>query len=218
MVKRAALLICIGVVLFGLGQAAFSQSNLPEHQLAAGNWRIRGDRLYQNDARAGLAKVNIRIPQRGIVHYEFNIRLEGGAEDLHGGFGIHIFADSVHPRASWGTDGSYLLWLNYDANPISQEIPEGLSAQVYKSRSHSYMELVASVDLNDYAYIIEEISAAAAVPVRVIVNGSTGRVRIMDPIDRKTYYAFSLGTRGSLRGDWIAIRTNGVAASFGYMD
>ncbi|MFP4564753.1 MAG: hypothetical protein ACLFRY_15745, partial [Spirochaetia bacterium] len=181
-------------------------------------WRIRGNRLYQNDSGAGLAKVNIRVPQRGIVRYEFNVRLEGGAEDLHGGFGLHIFADSVYPRASWGTDKSYLLWLNYDANPVSKDIPRGLSAQVYKSRSHSYMELVSSVDLNDYAYLLEEISSDTVVPVRVIVNGNTGTVRIMDPFDRETYYSFSLGTRGRLEGDWVALRTNGIAASFGYMD
>jgi hypothetical protein len=218
MVKRAALIMCIGVILFIAGPSIFSQSNLPEHQFAAGSWRIRGNRLYQNDARAGLAKVNIRLPQRGTVRYDFNVRLEGGSEDLHGGFGIHIFADSVYPRASWGTGKSYLLWLNYDADPVSKEIPEGLSAQVYKSHSHSFMELVGSADLNDYAYILEDLSPDTIVPVRVIVNGNTGRVRVMDPMDRDTYYSFDLGSRGRLEGDWIAVRTNGIAASFGYRE
>ena len=218
MKKRAALIMCIVTMLFCIGNAAFSQSSLPEHQLAAGSWKILGNRVYQNDSEERLAKVNIRIPQRGIVRYDFTVRLEGGAEDLHGGFGIHIFADSVYPRASWGTDGSYLLWLNYDANPISREIPKGLSAQVYKSHSHSYMELVSSVDLNDYAFLIEEFSPDTIVPVRIIVDGNTGKVRIMDPRDRTNYYSFSLGSRVRLKGDWIALRTNGIAASFGYME
>lgn len=215
MLKRTALIFCIGVILFFAGHTAFSQSNLPEHQFAAGSWRLMGNRLYQNDSGERLAKTNIKVPQSGTVRYDFNVRLEGGAEDLHGGFGIHIFAGSAYPRASWGTDKSYLLWLNYDANPVSKEIPKGLSAQVYKSHSHSYMELVASVDLNDYASLLEEFSPDTVVPVRIIANGDTGNVRIMDPLDRESYYSFSLGSRSRLRGDWVAVRTNGIAASFG---
>ena len=198
MTKRAALLLCIGVLILCAGHTVFSQSNLPEYQTAAGNWRISGNRLYQNDPGERLAKVNIRLPQRGTMRYDFSVRLEGGAEDLHGGFGIHIYADSVHPRASWGTGESYLLWLNYDANPVSEEIPEGLSAQVYRSLSHSYMELVSSIDLNDFAYLLEDLSMKTVLPVRLIVNGTTGRVRVMDPFDKGTYYSFSLGSSGRL--------------------
>ena len=157
----------------------------------------------------------IKMPQRGVMTYSFNVRFEGGMEDLHGGFGIHVFANSVFPRKSWGTGNSYLLWLNYDAYPISKDIPRGLSVQVYKSVSHSRMHLIKSLDLNAYAYLIENAGPDTLLPVTLIVNGNTGIVRIANPLDPASFFVLDLDTDRILRGDWIALRTNGMAASFG---
>ena len=83
---------------------AYAQSNsIPDYQAAAGRWAASGDRLYQNDEGARLAKINIRAPQNGAMVYEFNARYESGAEDGHGGFGLHVFADSAYNSASWGS-------------------------------------------------------------------------------------------------------------------
>lgn len=218
MSKKSTLVLLIGVMLICTGQFVFSQSVLPEHQFAAGKWDLKGNRLYQNDTEHGLAKINIKVPQSGRMRYRFNARFEGGLEDMHGGFGIHIFADSVYPRASWGSGNSYLLWLNFDANPVLDEIPRGLSAQVYRSYSHSYMELMKSVDLNRYGYILDNASMDAFLPIDIIVNGNTGEVRIKNPLSDSTYFTMDLRNTRPLRGSWIALRTNGMAASFGLME
>jgi hypothetical protein len=121
------------LLVFGATAALFAQVNLPEHRFVSGSWSISGQRLYQNDANARLAKVNIRAPQSGPMLYEFAARYESGAEDGHGGFGLHIFGDKALNAASWGSGNSYLLWLNYDEKPIDKRnIPAGLSAQVYR--------------------------------------------------------------------------------------
>lgn len=218
MKKTITLVVLIGMMLLCTGQFVFSQSALPEHQFAAGNWDLRGNRLYQNDTEYGLAKVNIKVPQSGTMRYRFNARFEGGLEDMHGGFGIHIFADSVYPRASWGCGNSYLLWLNFDADPVSGDIPPGLSAQVYHSYSHSYMELMKSVDLNSYGYILDNASMDTVLPVDIIANGNTGEVRIKNPLNDSTYFTMNLKNTKPLKGSWIALRTNGMAASFGMME
>ncbi len=218
MIKKTTLVLLIGVLLLCTGQFVFSQSVLPEHRFAAGSWILRGNRLYQSDSEHGLAKANIKIPQSGSMRYRFNARFEGGMEDMHGGFGIHVFADSAYPGASWGCGNSYLLWLNFDADPVLKEIPRGLSAQVYRSYSHSYMELMKSVDLNRYGYILNNASADTMLPIDIIVNGNTGDVRIANPLNNDTYFTLNLGNKTPLRGSWIALRTNGMAASFGLME
>ncbi len=218
MTKKTTLALCVCVLFVCTGQAVFSQTQLPEHQFAVGEWKLMGGRLYQNDEEHGLAKANIKISQERIMRYRFNARFEGGMEDMHGGFGIHVFADSVTPRISWGCGQSYLLWLNFDANPISDDIPRGLSAQVYKSYSHSYMELLASVDLNEYITIVENATPDTVLPIDIIVNGNTGEVRVANPLRAHSYFRFYLGNEKRLQGNWIALRTNGLAASFGLPD
>lgn len=218
MSKKIAFLLISAIVLFTAGTSVYSETVLPEHQFAVGNWKIAGNRLYQYDAEQGLAKANIKIPQERTMRYRFNVRFEGGMEDMHGGFGIHVFADSATSRASWGCGKSYLLWLNFDADPVLQEIPRGLSAQVYKSYSHSYMELVENVDLNKYAYILENASVDTVLPIDIVVNGVTGEVRVANPLQENYYFVLNLGNTSSLKGNWIALRTNGMAASFGLPD
>jgi hypothetical protein len=209
--------IVLFLVIAALAAPLFAQEDLPEHRFASGNWTFSGSRLYQNDAQARLAKVNIRTPQTGPMAYEFNARYESGAEDGHGGFGLHIFADSVINAPSWGTGKSYLLWLNYDEKPLSRSIPSGLSAQVYRSHTNTWMELVESVDLNSYAPLLTEENLSSPVPFRITVNGSTGEIRVYDPTDDSgsTYYYFYIDQKDvPIKGDWVALRTNGIRLSF----
>jgi hypothetical protein len=197
---------------------AYAQSNtIPDYQPASGRWDQSGNRLYQNDAGAHLAKINIRAPQSGAMIYEFNARYESGAEDGHGGFGLHVFGDAAYNSASWGSGKSYLLWLNYDKNPSNGRIPSGLSAQIYRSYTNSRMDLVESFDLNEYASLLTDDNLATSVPFRIIINGSTGEVQVYDPTDPnlETYRYFSINRNDiPLNGNWVALRTNGIRLSF----
>jgi hypothetical protein len=205
------------LLVFGMAASLFAQVQLPEHRFVSGNWVISGQRLYQNDARARLAKVNIRAPQSGPMIYEFNARYESGAEDGHGGFGIHVFADAVYNGPSWGSGGSYLLWLNYDENPVNKNIPRGFSAQVYRSYTNSRMELIQSVDLNQYTSLLTADNLSEPVPFKIRADGVTGEVRVYDPTDSSgaSYFYFYIDKKDlPLKGDWIALRTNGMVLSF----
>ena len=211
--KRLVLILLV----LGVGFSLFAQVNLPEHRFASGNWTFVGNRLYQNDAGARLAKTNIQIPQSGPMLYEFNVRYEDGIEDGQGGFGLHIFADDIYHGASWGSGISYLLWLNYDESPITPGIPRGFSAQVYRSTANSSMDLLDSIDLNEYAYLLTyENCAMAPVPIKIYVNGDTGEVRAYDPTDPDLeYYFYTFLPARNLKGNWISLRTNGIKLSFG---
>ena len=210
-----------GLVFFmlitGITVSVIAENEVPIHHFASGNWNLVGSRLYQNDADAKLAKVNVTIPQSGAMLYDFNVKYEGGAEDGHGGLGIHLFVDKAHNTASWGAGRSYLLWVNYDKDPISELIPQGLSVQVYRSISNSRMELLESISLNNYLpWLMENLDRA--IPFRIIANGDTGEVRVYDPTyPRMNTYAYFFIDESylPLRGDWIALRTNGLRASFG---
>jgi len=200
-----------------IAMSVFAQTKVPDYTFASGSWRFTGPRLYQNDEKARLAKVNFRVPQSGIVLYEFNVRYEGGAEDGHGGFGIHIFVDSALNRASWGAGKSWLFWLNYDEKPLSKTIPRGLSAQVYKSISNSRMDLIASIPLADYEPFLTDENLASPISFRIIANGDTGEIRIYDPTDpnnRKYFYFFIDNKELPLKGNFVALRTNGIRLSF----
>ena len=206
------------LLVLGVGVTLFAQVQLPEYQFASGSWFMLGDRLIQNDANARLAKANIRAPQSGPMIYEFNVRYENGGQDGHGGFGIHIFTEGVCNWASWGSGSSYLLWLNYDERPITPGIPRGFSAQVYRSYTNSRMDLIESVDLNQFAYLLTEENLSAKVPVRIWVNGSTGEIRIYDPTgpDNGFYFYYFVNARDvPLRGNWVSLRTNGLSLSYG---
>ena len=212
--KRLVLLILV----MGIAASLFAQNALLDYRFASGSWGFTGDRLYQNDADARLAKVNILVPQSGLTYYEFNARYEGGGEDGHGGFGLHVFVDTPYNAASWGAGRSYLLWLNYDENPISNSgIPRLLSGQVYRSINNTQMELVHSISLNDYLPMLLE-NMNSSIPFRISVNSNSGEVRVYDPTDpaMTNYYYFYINT-GYIpsQSDWVALRTNGVKLSFG---
>jgi hypothetical protein len=204
-------------LILGAAAAVSAQVQLPEHRFASGNWSIAEGRVYQNDMAARLAKVNLRIPQNGPMIYEFNARYEAGLQGGRGGFGIHIFADTIYNGASWGCGRSYLLWLNYDEKPLDPAIPSGLSAQVYRSSSHSRMDLVQSIDLNQYADLLTPENLSYPVPFRIWADGGTGEVRVYDPTDPdlEEYFFFTVEIKDlPLQGNWIALRTNGMRLSF----
>jgi len=214
------------LVLLVMGLAvslSAQQADLPEHHFAtgSGSWAFVGERLFQNevDANARLAKVNFRIPQNGPMIYEFTVRYEDSLYKTHAGFGIHIFANGVHNYASWGSGTSYLLWLNYDENPIpGMGIPAGLSAQVYRSLSNSRMELVESIDLNHYIDYLTLENLSCAVPFRIWADGNTGEVRVYNPTDpeMRSFYYFFIGQENlPLSGEWVTLRVNGARFSFG---
>jgi hypothetical protein len=206
--------------LAGLVAQDITVYEVPEIEYAqgAGNWHFVGSRFLQDDGNARLAKVNLSLHQEGEVFYEFNARYEGGAEDGHGGFGIHILGDSRLNYPSWGSGKSYLLWLNYDEHPINSAIPAGLSAQVYRSTSHSEMTLLYSRDLNEYLAYLDDDTLNESIPFRIAVNGATGEVRVYDPTEDlvSVYYVFNIDKNDlPVKGEWIALRSNGLKVSFG---
>ena len=207
------------LLVLGVGVSLFAQIQLPEHYFAtgSGNWGFNGNRLYQNNIRSGLAKMNLRAAQSGPMIYEFDVRYEDGIQDGHGGFGIHLFADNVVNVESWGSGASYLLWLNYDEQPVTRGFPSGFTAQVYRSFNNSSMDLVDSFDLNEYTDLLTyENCAYNTVPVRIWADGASGEVRVYDPTDPagEYYFYFYLPER-NLRGNWVSLRTNGLKLSFG---
>jgi hypothetical protein len=217
--KKLLFWALVFAVVAGLSAQDVTVREVPEIEYArdAGNWRFIGPRFFQEDERARLAKVNLNVHQEGEMLYEFNVRYEGGAEDGHGGVGIHIFGDSRIDSPSWGSGKSYLLWLNYDEHPISGDIPVGLSAQIYRSASHSQMTLLYSMDLNDYLVYLDDETLSESIPFRVLANSDTGEVRIYDPTEdlASVYFVFNID-KGELpiKGDWVALRTNGTKVSF----
>jgi hypothetical protein len=218
--KKTLLFALIAVVsTVALSAQDVSVRDVPDIEYArgAGQWRFTGPRLIQEDVSAGLAKVNLKVHQEGGMLYEFNVRYEGGVEDGHGGFGIHLFGNSRFNYPSWGSGKSYLLWLNYDEKPLDKSIPAGLSAQVYRSASNSEMTLVHSIDMNEYLNFFNDDNLHESIPFRIWVDGDTGEVRVYDPtVDLSSvYYVFYMDKSDlPLKGDWLALRTNGTKASF----
>ncbi len=163
----------------------------------------------------------------------------------HAGFGIHLGVENpALGKASWGAGNSYLLWLNLDTRPETRRNhPEhfGFRAQVYKSDSNSKMALMRDpalardpdlrrVVVSDYMSI-DIISALRAwgvnvsiddlarylnqdIPVNIRVNTRTGLVGVLDPTAPVRFY-FNVDP-AVLRGDYVSLRTNSLAASFNY--
>jgi hypothetical protein len=79
------------------------------------------------------------------------------------------------------------------------------------------MELVESVDLNEYASLLTQDNLSSPVPFRIIVDGNTGEVRVYDPTDAnlENYRYFYIDKKDTpLNGNWVALRTNGMRLSF----
>ncbi|MBN2626699.1 MAG: hypothetical protein JXA95_08535 [Spirochaetales bacterium] len=208
-------IVCVFVGLLLLS-SALSAGTTRSYKAEAGDWELMGNRLYQRDNSKGALVAHIEAPQEGLMVYNFNVRYEGGAiQDRQGGFGVHIFVSNPSDiKNSWGDGKSVLLWLNYDANPVLKEIPAGLSAEIYRSTNNSIMDLVGAYDLNALASVLSPAVADSVIPVRLTVNGKTGEAWIQSPLDSSVKYAFNLGEK-NLKGDYVSLRTNGMAVSFG---
>jgi hypothetical protein len=177
-----------------------------------GTWQVSAGRLYQRDVVEPLAKINFRVPQSGLMEYTFNVRYEGGGiEDMKAGFGLQVFVDSAHSGRSWGNGKSWLLWLNYDENATYGG--KGFRGQVYKSKSHTSMQLMDAYDIELDASVLTEENLDIIVPVKITVDGRNGQVRVWDPTVDNYYYEFYLDDApGS--GNYISFRTNSLSASF----
>lgn len=210
--KKVALMVLFVMIVLPLGLFAAD-----DYGFTYGDWEVDGNRVYQKDLETGIAKAWLTYPQKGVVEYNFNVRFEDGfLDDGHAGFGLHIFVDKPAKGFSWGEGHSYLLWLNYDANPVSDDIPAGLSAQVYKSDVDWDMELVESVSLAVLEKTLMKFPASTKVPIKIIADGRTGLVKLYDPLTEGLFYTLHLGNSKSLKGDYVTLRTNSGAFSFGY--
>lgn len=163
----------------------------------------------------------------------------------HAGFGIHLGVDNpATGRASWGAGNSYLLWLNLDTRDSTRRSsPEhyGFRAQVYRSTSNTRMALVQDAALSrdpdlrrvvvgDYMSIdivaalrawgvdvtIDDLALAldVDVPINIRVNPQTGEIGVLDPTAPVRFW-FQLDP-AVLRGNFVSLRTNKLAASFDY--
>ncbi|HAK46028.1 MAG TPA: hypothetical protein DCO79_08955 [Spirochaeta sp.] len=210
--KKIVLTILFVMLVLPLGLFAAD-----DYGFTYGDWEIMGNRVYQNDVETGIAKAWLAYPQKGVVEYNFNVKFEDGFfDDGHAGFGLHIFVDKPAKGFSWGEGKSYLMWLNYDENPASKDIPSGLSAQVYRSDANWKMELIESVSLAAIEKVLMKYPASTKVPIKIIADGRTGLVKLYDPVTAGMFYTLKLDNKKSLTGDYVTLRTNSGAFSFGY--
>ena len=178
-----------------------------------GSWKISSSELSQTSLNAGMAKANIYVPQKDTMVYEFKAKYIDGLQDGRGGFGIHVFVDKPAAGKAWGEGESYLLWINYDENPVSSSTPKGLSAQIYKSDSNSRMNLVQSVSLSALEPMLSQY-LGYTLPVKLMIDGNSGMARIYDPFKTDVYYTFSLSRDTPLKGDYVSLRTNSLGVAF----
>ena len=178
-----------------------------------GDWSIEGGRLVQENSGAPRAKAWMQILQEGSVVYEFTMSYEGGAEDGHGGVGIHILANSIPQGDSWGMGDSWLLWLNYDEAPTAPGVPRGLSAQLYKSQSDTTMEIVETVSLRSLEPFLADV-LDSEIPIKLTFLADRGEVFITDPLGTGDGWYVELPGSAGKSGRYAAIRTNGMRVSF----
>lgn len=159
-------------------------------------------------------------------------------QHLHAGFGVQLgVSNPPLRRTAWGLGESYLLWLNLDTRPDTRRnYPHhfGVRAQVYESRSLTSMDLlrgpsveallgspVMSVDIaealyREFGYVLNVGDVLpylySEFPISIRVNTRTGEIGVKDPTAPIRFY-FTLDP-SVLRGDYIALRTNGLAANF----
>ena len=149
-------------------------STLGEWVPGYGEWGIRGGMLVQRDTDTGLARIDRMVAPPGVVpsgefEIAFKVRYEAGgfesqaallAQQLHGGFGIHVGVENPPlGRVAWGAGNSYLLWLNLDTRvETAMDAREhlGFRAQVYESVKNSEMDLAPGSNID----IIAALNAA----------------------------------------------------------
>lgn len=158
---------------------------------------------------------------------------------LHGGFGVHLgLNDPLLGTESWGAGEGYLLWLNVDTREETADehpLHYGIRAQVYESNGPVDMDLV-SADWAEETVGTEEVSLdlpavyaeagssmnmedlennlSEALTMRIRVNPVNGTVRVADPAG-SGWLAIPLDASKLREGDYVSLRTNSVAASFG---
>ncbi|QEN08838.1 hypothetical protein EXM22_12860 [Oceanispirochaeta crateris] len=208
MKKALLLLVCLTVVL-----SANIFADSMKVKTTYGDWKITSTMLSQTDLLAGMTKANIYAPQSGTMVYEFKAKYIDGLADGKGGFGIHVFVDKPSTGKAWGEGESYLLWVNYDENPVSDSTPKGLSAQIYKSESNSRMNLVQSVSLKSVEPMLAKY-LGYTLPIKIVIDGKTGMAKVYDPFKANYYYKFPLSSDTPLEGNYIALRTNSMGVAF----
>jgi hypothetical protein len=239
--KRFLALLVVGLVLTPfllvaqqpLVQSTFTGS-LGGWSAAEGAWSVRDGRLVQTDVANGMTKCYIRVPQSGVMRYEFDVLYAGGAEqDGYGAFGLHVFADNVIPSKSWGNGSSYLFWVTFDPQAYGVDRAAGTAfyGQIYKSASQVDMARLPGM----YSHVaIPAVSPATGgpwmtwvyprgnfripnpnVPVRVKIDVDTnaGEARVWDPV--YTDYFFRVPLDRTIRsGNYVVLRTSSVSMSF----
>ena len=211
--KRLLVLLCLLLVI--VPAFLFSQS-MDGWTAAYGDWKMSGGRLVQSSTRAGMAQAYMRLPQSGIMQYEFDVKYIDGGQDMFGAFGFHIGIDKVAKGKSWGNGKSFLLWLTFDPKTYGGS---GVYGQAYYSETSSMMDMIHrptayQLPMDRLKDINLDRMAMYSLPVKVRVNYNTGEVKVWDPVIPNYYYRFSLG--GPIRGgSYISVRTNSLAASFG---
>jgi hypothetical protein len=210
MEKKVLVFVCLALLLI---IPLFGES--PSIKASYGDWKVTGNRLYQNDLKAGMAKASIPVKQKGTMVYQFTVEYVDGIQDGMGGFGIHLFVDKPAAGKAYGEGESYLLWLNYDENPLSSEVPAGLSAQIYKSSSYTRMKMIQAVSLKALEPVIAR-NINEKLTVKVEINSLTGMGRVYDPFNMDVSYPFSLGKGMIPEGNYVSLRTNSLGVSFGY--
>jgi len=193
--KRLIVLLCL---LFLIVPAFLFSQSMGGWTAAYGDWKMVGNRLVQNSTKAGMAQAYMRLPQSGIMQFEFDVKYTGGGEDMFGAFGFHVGIDSAAKGKSWGNGKSFLLWLTLDPKFYGGS---GVYGQAYYSEAHSVMDMVHK-------------ATAYQLPMDRLKDINLDRMAIYAPTVPNYYYRFSLG--GPIRGgNYISIRTNSLAASFG---
>ena len=211
--KRLIVLLCL---LFLVVPTLLFSQDLGPWKAAYGDWKMQDGRLAQLSTKAGMAQAYMKLPQSGIMQYEFDIKYIDGGEDMFAAFGFHIGIDKPAGRKSWGNGRSFLLWLTLDPKAYGGT---GVYGQAYESDTNSYMYLLHPGDRYmlpaDRLEVIDlERMSMYSLPVKVRVNYDTGQVKVWDPLIPDYYYRFGLG--GAIRnGNYISVRTNSLAASFG---
>ena len=79
------------------------------------------------------------------------------------------------------------------------------------------MDLIASIPLLAYEPLLTYETLASPIPFRIIANGDTGEIRFYDPTDPdnlKYFYFFIDKKDLPLKGNFVALRTNGIKMSF----
>lgn len=211
--KRLLVVLCL---LFLIVPAFLFSQNLGPWNAAYGDWKMVGGRIAQMSTKAGMAQAYMKLPQSGIMQYEFDIKYIDGGQDMFGAFGFHIGIDKAAGGKSWGNGKSFLLWLTFDPKAYGGS---GVYGQAYYSQTSSIMDMVHKATAYELPVtrlkdINLERMAIYNLPVKARVNYSTGMVKVWDPVIPNYYYRFSLG--GPMRGgNYISVRTNSLAASFG---